>query len=304
MTGKLDQPIERKSPSTGTGSPNVWGVYEPDTGSIQYILADPQTNKAALIDVVWNFDPKSFSTDTRSMEQVRSIVQREGLDVEWVLDTHPHADHFMASTLLKRELGAKNAIGEKVREIAELWRDIYHLPEAFDVDGDFDRLFKDNETFMVGDLDVHVQLSPGHTLGSVTYVCGDAAFVHDTLMYPDSGTSRADFPGGSAEELWNSIQAILSLASSTRLFIGHDYGKGDRDYPAWEATVEEHLTDNIHVKRGTEREQWIKTRQERDSNLSLPDRMLAALQINLRAGQLPSRELDGRHYLKMPVDYF
>ena len=301
---KLKQCVVRHSPSTGASSPDVWGIYEPDTGSIQYICADPSTRKAVLIDVVWNFDLASFGTSTASMDQVLDLVRDNGLTVDRVLDTHPHADHVMASTLLKARTGAPNAIGEKVRDIAVLWRGIYNTPGAFDPDGDFDDLFADGDSFAVGDLTVRVMLSPGHTLGSVTYVCGDAAFVHDTLMQPDSGTARADFPGGSADDLWNSIQAILALPDATRLFVGHDYGATGRDAPAWEATVATHKAHNIHVRDGTAKADYIKIREDRDATLALPSRMLAALQINLRAGQLPPAEDDGLHYLKIPVDRF
>jgi len=298
----LEQRVVRHSPSLGRGSPDVWGIYEPDTGSIQYICADPATKKAALIDVVWNFDPKHYRTDLGSMEQVLGLVDQQGLDVEWVLDTHPHADHWMASAHLKERTGAPNAIGEKVRDIAGLWSEIYHMPDAFDPDEDFDRLFADGDTFRIGELEARVMLSPGHTLGSITFVVGDAAFVHDTLMYPDAGTSRADFPGGDARQLWDSIQALLALPPDTRLFVGHDYGAEGRDEPRWEATVAEHKAANKHVKDGTRRDEWIRIREERDRTLALPDRMLAALQVNLRGGRLPPAESDGRHYLKLPVD--
>lgn len=301
---KLDKAIVRHSPSTGPSSPDVWGIYEPDTGSIQYICADPATREAALIDVILNFDPKSFALDTRSMDQVLGLVKKYDLSVTWVLDTHPHADHVMASARLKERTGAPNAIGARVRKIADLWREIYHTPDAFDPDRDFDHLFEDGDTFKIGNLDVSVMLSPGHTLGSITYLCGDAVFAHDTFMQPDSGTARADFPGGSTEELWQSLQAILALPGGTRVFIGHDYGSDGRDAPAWEATVDEHKANNIHVKDGTKKADYIKTREERDATLSLPDRMLAALQINLRAGQLPKPEADGAHYLKIPVNKF
>ncbi len=299
-----NDPITRHSPSTGEGSPDVWGIYEPDTGSVQYICACPRTKDAALIDVVWNFNPRSFATDTRSMDQVVKLAEDNGLNIVHILDTHPHADHLMASGQLKKRLGAPNAIGAKVREIAELWRGIYNLPDAFDPNRDFDRLFEDGDSFEIGDLQARVMLSPGHTLGSITYVCGDAAFVHDTLMMPDAGTSRADFPGGSTEELWDSIQEILALPDETRLFIGHDYGTDARDEPAWEATVAEHKAQNKHVKSGTDKAEYIKTRDERDATLELPDRMLAALQINLRGGRLPEAEGDGHVYLKLPVDKF
>ena len=304
MSNTLKDRVVRHSPSRGPASPDVWGIYEPDTGSIQYVCADPATKKAALIDVVWSFDPRNYKTGTGSMEQVLDLVKKEGLTVEWVLDTHPHADHWMASAQLKERTGAPNAIGEKVKEIAQLWSEIYNLPNVFDPERDFDHLFKDGETFKIGDLEARVMLSPGHTLGSITYVVGDAAFVHDTLMHPDAGTSRADFPGGSAGILWDSIQKILALPPETRLFVGHDYGTAERNEPQWEATVAEQKASNIHVRDGTRREEWIERRNKRDATLALPDRILAALQVNLRGGRLPAPENDGRHYLKLPVDRF
>jgi glyoxylase-like metal-dependent hydrolase (beta-lactamase superfamily II) len=296
--------VIRHSPSKGEGSPDVWGIYEADSGSIQYVCACPKTRRAALIDIVLNFAPANARTSTESAEEVLDLVRREGLKVEWILDTHPHADHLMAASWLKARLGVPMAIGEKVREIAGLWRRLYNLSEAFHPDRDFDRLFADGDTFSIGELDVRVMLSPGHTLGSITYVVGhDAAFVHDTLMYPDAGSSRADFPGGTAGELWNSIQEILSLPGDTRLFVGHDYCKGGRE-PKWEATVDEHLRDNVHVRRGTDRADFIRAREERDSTLSLPDRMLHALQVNLRGGRLPPPENDGNSYFKIPANRF
>ncbi|MFG6082541.1 MBL fold metallo-hydrolase [Paracoccus litorisediminis] len=301
---KLNQRVVRHSPSRGAGSPDVWGIYEPDTGSIQYICADPETKQAAVIDVVWNFDPKNYRFSTGSMDQVLDLVRENGLSVAWVLDTHPHADHVMASAHLRDRTGAPNAIGAKLPEIAGIWGKIYNLPDAFDPAADFDRLFAEGESFRIGNLEARVMLSPGHTLGSITYVCGDAAFVHDTLMQPDVGTSRSDFPGGSTAELWNSIQAILALPGETRLFVGHDYGTASRHEPAWEATVAQHLVENAHVKAGTRREDWIKRRQDRDATLALPDRILAALQINLRGGRLPKPESDGQSYLKLPVNRF
>ena len=293
----------RHSPSTGRGSPDVWGVYEPATGSVQYVCACPETGKAALIDVVLNYDPASASTWTDSAEEVLALVGREGLEVEWVLDTHPHADHLMASAWLSERTGAPNAIGAKVREIAGLWRGLYNMPDAFDPDAAFDRLFADGDRFRIGNLGVEVWLSPGHTLGSISYVAGDAAFVHDTLMYPDTGSSRADFPGADVHQLWDSLQRILSLPPATRCFVGHDYCKGGRE-PMWEATVERHRRDNVHLKDGTTKEQFVRTRTERDATLSLPDRMLAALQVNLRGGRLPGPESDGESYLKIPLNRF
>jgi glyoxylase-like metal-dependent hydrolase (beta-lactamase superfamily II) len=298
---------QQTSRSTGPSSAEVTGFYDPDTGSIQYLVVDPSTHKAAIIDAVWNFDPRSARTDTQSADEILGHVRERGLSVEWVLDTHPHADHFMAATYLKEKLGGtgvKQAIGEKVRDIVVLWRGFYNEPQAFDVDAAFDRLFADGDTFKIGDLDVRVMLSPGHTLGSITYVVGsDAAFVHDTLMYPDSGSSRADFPGGDAATLYRSIQAILALPAETRLFVGHDYCKGGRE-PKWEATVAEHEKSNIHVKDGTTQEAYVKLRTERDKTLALPERMLYALQVNLRGGRLPDPENDGHSYFKIPANRF
>lgn len=295
----------RTSASTGAGSPEVTGFYDKDTGSIMYVASDPATGEAALIDVVLDFDPQNARTRTDSAEEVLAFVRDRGLTVKWVLDTHPHADHMMASHWLKTQTGAPNAIGEKTRDIAKLWQGFYNLPEGFDVAGDFDRLFADGETFRLGDIEVRVMLSPGHTLGSVTYVMGDAAFVHDTFMHVDSGTTRADFPGGSSSDLYDSLMAILALPDDTRLFVGHDYPPvGDRKDPAWEATVAEHRAHNKHLGGGITREAYCALRDERDATLTLPDRMLHALQVNLRAGQLPPPEDDGKHYFKIPANTF
>jgi glyoxylase-like metal-dependent hydrolase (beta-lactamase superfamily II) len=297
------QHFTRFSPSTGAGSPDVWGVYEADTGSVQYVMACPDTKQAAVIDVVLNFDHRAGRTSTESAQKVLDLVRDKGLTLVHILDTHPHADHMMAAAWLKEQTGLPNAIGARTKDIAGLWRDYYNMPDL-DPTPFFDAFLDDGDTFQIGNLTVSVELSTGHTLGSISYFAGDAGFVHDTLMYPDSGTSRADFPGGSAEELWNSIQSILSRPDDTRLFIGHDYGKGDRTDPAWEATVAQHKADNIHVGGAANKAEYIKTREERDATLSLPDRMLHALQVNLRGGALPEPEDDGHSYFKIPANRF
>ncbi len=297
--------LTRTSPSAGQGSAEVTGFYEPDTGSIQYVVADLETGKAALMDVVRNFDPRSARLSDESLEEVLAFVRARGFDVAWILDTHPHADHVMASATLKDRLGAPNAIGAKVKEIAGLWRDFYHLPDAFAPEADFDRLFEDGDTFEIGNLPVRVMLSPGHTLGSITYIVGnDAAFVHDTFMQPDFGTSRCDFPGGSAAMLYDSLQAILALPDTTRLFIGHDYGTDERPDPAWESTVAEQRASNNHIGGGVAKDDYVALREARDAKLPLPDRMLHALQLNLRAGRQPEVEADGHSYLKIPLNRF
>ncbi len=294
----------RKSPSSGPQSPDVWGFYEPDTGSIQYVAADPNNAKAAIIDPVLNFDPASASTSTKAADAILAHVEREKLEVQWILDTHPHADHFTAGAYLAGKLGAPHAIGSKAEAVAAIWRDLYHEPSGFDVHRDFDRLLDDGETLGIGDLQVTAMLSPGHTLASVTYRIGsDAAFVHDTLMQPDSGTARADFPGGSAKVLYDSIQAIFALPEQTRLFVGHDYCADGRE-PEWEATVGQQKRDNIHVGNGEDEETFVRLRTERDKTLNIPDRMLFALQVNLRGGRLPEAEDDGSVIFRIPANRF
>lgn len=293
-----------KSASRGPGSPDVVGFYDEASGSCQYICIDPATKKCALVDVVLDFNPARARTSTECADWALDWIEREGLTLKWILDTHPHADHLMAAAYLKEKTGAPNAIGEKVREIAELWRDFYNTPDAFDPEADFDRLFTDGDTFRVGEIDVRVMLSPGHTLGSITYVVGDAIFAHDTFMQPDSGTARADFPGGSAAMLYDSLMAILALPDEHRIFIGHDYGAEGRDGPAWESTVAEQKASNKHLGGGVPKEEYVKVREERDATLNLPDRMLHALQFNLRGGRLPEPEGDGNSYFKIPANRF
>lgn len=297
--------FSRTSKSGGAGSPEVTGFYDDDTGSIQYLVSDPRTRKAALIDVVFSFDPESASTNSKSVDTILQYAKHEGLEIDWILDTHPHADHLMASSLLKHRLKKPNGIGQKVIEIADLWRDNYNLPGAFDPEADFDHLFSDGDTFEIGSLPVRVMLSPGHTLGSITYVIGtDAAFVHDTFMQPDVGTARADFPGGSAADLYDSLLALLELPDNSRLFLGHDYGTDYRRQPNWVSTVAEQRRHNLHIGGGTAKDDYIEQREARDKTLALPDRMLHVLQMNLRAGRLPEPEDDGNRYLKIPMNRF
>tara|TARA_R110002124_G_scaffold279753_2_gene452538 strand:+ start:6920 stop:7771 length:852 start_codon:yes stop_codon:yes gene_type:complete len=281
----------------------VIGFYEQETGSVQYVAVDEQTKECVLIDVVQDFDSKSAKTSHDSAREILDYVAEHGWKVVRILDTHPHADHMMAAAWLKEQTGAPIGIGEKVCEIAQLWADIYNLPDTFDPARDFDHLFADGEEFALGTLTVRVMLSPGHTLGSVTYVIGDAAFVHDTFMHVDSGTTRADFPGGSTEVLWDSLQELLRLPDETRLFIGHDYPPvDDREDPAWEASVAEHRAHNKHIGGDVSKADYIKLRDERDATLPLPDRMLHALQVNLRGGRLPEAEADGHSYFKIPAN--
>lgn len=287
-----------------TARPQVRCFFDSSTGSLQYVFHDPSTMKGAIIDPVWNFAPESATLSTRGCEEIIDYVRRAGVAIEWILDTHPHADHFSAAAILSERLGAPRGIGARVVEMQRRWREIYNLGDALPCDGrQWDRLFVDGDVFMIGDIPVRVMASPGHTLASISYVAGDAAFVHDTLMAPAAGTSRADFPGGDADQLWTSIRAILDLPEETRLFVGHDYPEGEAE-PRPVATVAEHRRANIHVRDGVTREDFIALRKARDATLPLPKNMLAALQVNLRGGRLPEPEPDGFSYLKIPVGKF
>jgi glyoxylase-like metal-dependent hydrolase (beta-lactamase superfamily II) len=284
-------------------NPIVKPFWDEPTGSWQYVLHDPATMQGAVVDPVLNFDPASGSTATESAEEILAYVQDAGIRLAWVLDTHPHADHFSAAQWFKDRTGAQTAIGAEVTQVQRLWKDIYNLPADFPVDGSqWDRLFADGETFMLGQVPVTVIHSPGHTLASITYLAGDAAFVHDTLMMPDSGTSRADFPGGSSAALYASLQRILALPDATRVFVGHDYAPG-RD-AACESTVAEQKARNIHLKDAPSEAAFRAVRDARDATLPLPRLMLAALQINIRGGRKPAPESNGRSYLKIPLDHF
>ncbi|MCQ4162996.1 MBL fold metallo-hydrolase [Roseomonas sp. GC11] len=284
-----------------TPCPAVTAFHEPRSGSVQYVVADPASGACAIIDPVLDYDEKSGATGTREAERILAFIAREGLRVEWILDTHPHADHFSAAAWLKARTGAPTAIGARVTAVQALWRDLYGWPD-FPADGSqWDRLFADGEEFRIGTLAARVMHSPGHTLASITYVVGDAAFVHDTLFMPDSGTARADFPGGDAAALWRSLQAILALPPQTRLFTGHDYCPGGR--PArWESSVAEQKAQNIHLTRYPDEAGFVAARQARDRTLPMPRLILHALQVNIRGGRLPEPEADGRRYLRIPLD--
>jgi len=284
-----------------SAQPEVAGFYDARSGSIQYVVSCKATKKCAIIDPVLDYDEKSGSTATRHADALLSHIQMQGLDVAWILDTHPHADHLTAAAYLKSKTGAPTAIGADVVKVQVLWKDIYNAP-AMPTDGSqWDRLFSDGDRFMIGEIEGRVMHSPGHTLASITYLVGDATFIHDTLFMPDSGSARADFPGGSAEDLWSSIEAILNLPDDTRLFTGHDYRHGGRE-ALWESTVAQQKAQNIHLRSG--RDEFIQSRISRDKTLPFPKLMLHALQVNLMAGELPPKEANGVRYLKIPIDAF
>ena len=279
--------------------PRVKGFFDPRTFSVQYVVADPATSLCAIIDPVLDFDERSASVATFSADAILRYVADEKLTVQWILDTHPHADHLSAARYLHEKTGAPTAIGAHVVDVQRLWQSIYNWPELKTDGSQWDRLFEDGERFTLGTLDAQVLFSPGHTLASITYVIGDAAFVHDTISMPDSGTARTDFPGGSAERLWESLQAILALPEETRIFTGHDYQPGGRA-PRWESTVAEQKARNSHIA-GVDEASFVALREARDKSLPMPKLILHALQVNIMGGRLPEPESNGRRYLKIPI---
>jgi glyoxylase-like metal-dependent hydrolase (beta-lactamase superfamily II) len=296
-TGVLTRPIR-----TATEVPEVTAFFERRTCSVQYVVADPVTRCCALIDPVLDYDEKSGCTGTSSADALLAFAHEKDLTIQWILDTHPHADHLSAAGYLKDRTGAQTAIGERVVDVQRLWADIYNLPPIFRTDGSqWDRLFADGDTFQIGDLEAKVLFSPGHTLASVTYVVGDAAFIHDTLFAPDFGTARCDFPGGDPRALWRTIQRILSLPEETRLFSGHDYMPGGRA-PAWESTVAGQKSHNVHLTQVRDEDEFVALRQARDAKLPMPKLILHALQVNMAGGRLPEPEANGTRYLKIPLN--
>lgn len=280
--------------------PVVKGFYDVRSGSIQYVVSDPATQRCAIIDPVYDFDEKSGATSTTNADAILAYIADEKLTVEWILDTHPHADHFSAAHYLKAKTGAPTAIGAHVTDVQKLWKAIYNWPD-FPADGSqWDRLFNHGDAFRIGTIEGRILFSPGHTLASITYVIGDAAFVHDTIFMPDSGTARTDFPGGSAQTLWASIQRILALPDDTRLFTGHDYQPHGR-HARWESTVGEQKRANPHIA-GIDEAAFIQLREARNKILPMPKLILHALQVNIRGGRLPEPEANGRRYLKFPLD--
>lgn len=285
----------------GSGEPDVAGFFDPATSSVQYIVSDPATRRCAIIDPVLDYDEKSGATATHHADALLSYLESHGLELAWILDTHPHADHLSAAGYLRDRTGVPTAIGRPITDVQALWKAIYNSADIVADGRQWDRLFADGETFLLGELEVRVMCSPGHTLASMTYLVGDAAFVHDTLFQPDFGTARADFPGGSAHQLWQSIQTILALPDATRLFTGHDYRPGGRE-PRWESTVREQRETNKHLVGVEGEAAYVELRKRRDDELPMPKLILHALQVNVMGGRLPALEANGKRYLKIPLD--
>ncbi|MCF6273446.1 MAG: MBL fold metallo-hydrolase [Rhodobacteraceae bacterium] len=284
-------------------SPEVKPFFDTTTNTVSYVIKDPNSKKCAVIDSVLDFDYSSGRTDTKSADEIITYIKAEGLEPEWLLESHVHADHLSAAPYIQREVGGKIGIGENISVVQNVFGKVFNEGTEFQRDGSqFDRLFSEGDSFEIGDLKVNVLHTPGHTPACLTYVVEDSAFVGDTMFMPDFGTARCDFPGGSAETLYSSIQKILSLPDETKIFVGHDYKAPGRDEFAWETTVAEQRAKNVHVGTGKNEADFIKMREKRDAQLSLPKLIIPSIQVNMRAGQMPEPEENGQVYLKVPVD--
>jgi glyoxylase-like metal-dependent hydrolase (beta-lactamase superfamily II) len=282
--------------------PNVSAFFDDATFTITYVVSDPDTGRAAIIDPVLDFDPASGRTNTSSADEVIAHVKDNKLNIDWVLETHVHADHLSGAPYIKHELGGTTAIGADVSAVQENFKSVFNLKDLETNGSQFDHLFVDGESFKVGNFDAQAIATPGHTPDCLTYVIGDAAFVGDTLFMPDFGSARTDFPGGSAAQLYDSIRRILALPNETRLFMCHDYKAPGRDSFAWETTVAEQRASNIHINDDVSRDDFVAMRESRDAELGMPRLILPSLQVNLRAGQLPDPEDNAIRYLKIPLD--
>lgn len=275
---------------------------DPDTETFSYVVYDREGGRAAVIDPVLDYDPKSGRTSTTGAERLVEFVRQKNLTVDWVLETHAHADHLSAAPFVREQVGGKLAIGDKISEVQKIFRDVFNLEKEFLVDGSqFDKLFAEGETFHVGELDAEVIYTPGHTPADMSWRIGDAVFVGDTLFMPDVGTARCDFPGGDARVLYRSIRRLLSMPEDTRLFMCHDYPGDSREHRC-ETTVGEQKRHNIHVHDGIDEDAFVEMRTTRDATLEMPRLILPSIQVNIRAGDLPPPEDNGTAYFKIPVN--
>lgn len=282
--------------------PIIKAFFDPATFTISYVVHSADDNRCAIIDPVLDFDPKAGRISTASAQRIVDYIADQALSVQWILETHAHADHLTAAHWLRELLGGKIGIGAGIGGVQSHFAKLYNLGEQFPVDGSqFDRVFADGETFSIGSLPVEVMFTPGHTPACICYKIADAVFVGDTLFMPDYGTARADFPGGDAGVLYQSIQKILSLPDETRLFMCHDYLPNGRE-PAWVSTVKQQREQNIMIHQGVEQEGFVAARKKKDATLAAPILILPALQVNIRAGQLPQPETNGVQYLKLPLN--
>ena len=281
--------------------PRVHAQFDEATHTVSYVVWDPTTCRAAIIDPVLDYDHRTGRVSHRSADDLLGFVADQGLSVDWVLETHAHADHLSAAPYLKEKTGAPIGIGARITEVQRTFAPVFGLDDVSGDGREFDRLFRDGETIAIGGLQVEVMHTPGHTPACVSYRIGEAVFVGDTLFMPDYGTARADFPGGDARTLYRSIHRLLALPDATRLYLCHDYKAPGRDHFAWETTVGEEKTHNIHVGGGVDEASFVAMREARDATLAAPVLLLPSLQVNIRAGRLPDPDRDGRRFLRIPL---
>lgn len=281
--------------------PVIEAFFDEPTNTVTYLVADPATGDAAVIDPVHDYDPASGEVDSTSVDQVLAMADARGWRIVMVLETHAHADHLSGAPLIKSRTGAWIGIGEHIRDVQKIFRPVFNLTDLKTDGSDFDRLFADGDRFALGELEVEVMHVPGHTPADIAYRIGDAAFVGDTLFMPDYGTARADFPGGDARTLYRSIRKLLSLPDETRLFLCHDYKAPGREDYRWETTVGAQRRDSVHVHDGVSENAFVAMREARDATLAVPKLLLPSIQVNVRAGQLPEAEDNGVRYLRIPV---
>lgn len=283
--------------------PEIRGFFDPDTFTVTYVVSDPSTGEAAIIDSVLDFAPNSGRTSTTSADAVIDFVTSKKLQVKWLLETHAHADHLSAAPYLQQKLGGKIAIGERIKVVQGVFGKLFNAGTEFELDGSqFDHLFSDGDTFTIGNLPVVVLHVPGHTPACIAYVIGDAVFVGDTMFMPDYGTARADFPGGDARQLFRSLRRVLALPPETRLFMCHDYLPAGREEYVWETTVAAERAGNIHAHDGISEDEFVAMREARDATLDMPRLILPSVQVNMRAGHMPPADDNGVTYLKLPVN--
>lgn len=286
-----------------TGSPTIQAFFDEPTNTVSYLVADPRSRQAAVIDPVLDYDPKSGKVDTRSVEAMLKSARDQGLAIVWALETHAHADHLSGAPYVKAKTGAKIGIGEHIKDVQRIFRPIFNATDLRTDGSDFDHLFADGERFRIGELEVEVLHTPGHTPADVSYKIDGNVFVGDTLFMPDYGTARADFPGGDARTLYRSIKTLMALPGETRLFMCHDYKAPGRDTYAWETTVAEQRERNVHVGGGRTEDEFVAMRTARDATLSAPTLLLPSIQVNIRAGKFPPAEANGVRYLRIPVTF-
>ena len=284
-----------------TGKPVVRAFFDEPTNTVSYLVADPATGQAAVIDPVLDYDHNSGEVDTRSVQAILEAAAKDGWTIVWTLETHAHADHLSGSPYIKAKTGARIGIGEHIKDVQRIFRPVFNATDLKTDGSDFDHLFADGERFRIGELEAEVLYTPGHTPACVTYLIDDAAFVGDTLFMPDFGTARADFPGGDARDLFRSIRKVLSLPPETRLFMCHDYKAPGRTEYAWETTVAAERATNVHVREGVSEDEFVEMRTKRDATLAAPRLLLPSIQVNIRAGRFPPADANGVHYLTIPV---